>query len=431
MDVKTRTELILKPLGKASAKYYLVLAAAGGALVWLGYAWSYMLEHGLITTGLSDWGSGGGTPWGVYIGSFIWWVGIAHGGIIVSAAVRLFNLKTLKPVARLAELLTVFALMAAMTFILLHLGRPDRVVTSIIPALPWAIASSPLIWDVTVITLYFVLTSTYLLLTLRKDVYALRFRLPGFLSPVHRLLRLGYRPEEDEKVERMAWWLALGVIILAPLLLHGGVIPWLFALLPSMPGWYGSIQGPTFLTIALTSALGGVIIIGYIFRKVYGWKEILPDKTFRTLGAGLALFAMLFLWLQLQQNITGVYAPPVDVEHVMDAKFGVLYWLSIGLVTTAVIYLGAQVLRPSLFSLGRTAIAAALPLMGTLLEKVLFVAEGPLEPAFSLYRAVPGSYWPSWIEFSAVIASVAGVVALFMIIIKVIPVVEVTGGEEG
>ena len=120
----------------------------------------------------------------------------------------------------------------------------------------------------------------------------------------------------------------------------------------------------------------------------------------------------------------------MGVEHVIEAKFSVLYWLSIGLVAVSVAYLGAQLIRPSLFSLGRIVIAAILPLTATLLEKVLFVVEGPLEPAFSLYRAVPGTYSPSWIELSAVLGSVALVVVLFMIFIKVIPVVEVTGEEE-
>jgi molybdopterin-containing oxidoreductase family membrane subunit len=385
----------------------------------------------MITTGLGDWGSGEGVPWGVYIGSFIWWVGIAHGGILVSAAVRLFKLKTLKPVSRIAELLTIFALTMAASFILFHLGRPDRVVTSIIPAYPWTVSSSPLVWDVTVITLYFVLTTTYLLLTLRRDIYLLRDRLPVRFTPIYRLLALGYRPEEDEKVERMAWWLALGVILLAPLLLHGGVIPWLFQLLPAMPGWYSAIQGPTFLSIALTSALGGVIFVGYIFRRVYGWEEVIPDSTFRLLGGGLALFAMLFLWFQLQQVLTGVYAPPIGVEKAMEAKLGTpVFWLTIGLVVAAVVYLGAQVLRPSLFNLSRTVIAGLLPLVATLLEKVLFVVEGTMKPEFGLYRGVPGSYWPSWIEVSAVISSVSLVVILFMAVAKVLPVIEVRG-EEG
>lgn len=411
---------------------YLVLAAAVAGLAFFLYAWAFQLRYGMITTGLADWGSGGGTPLGVYIGSFIWWVGIAHGGIIVSAGVRLLKLKALKPVTRLAEVLTVIALVIAASYIIVHLGRPDRVVTSIIPAYPWTVFSSPLVWDVTVITLYFVMTSTYLTLTVRRDIYDLRGRLPALLSPLYNLLLLGYRPEEDEKVERMAWWLALGLILLAPLLLHGGVIPWLFALLPSMPGWYGAAQGPTFLSIALTSALGSVILVAYIFRRLYDWRDIIPDRAFRWLGGALAVFALLFLWLQLQQIITGVFAPPAGVESSTELKLeNPVYWLALGLVAAAVAYLGAQALFPSLFSLRRTVIFGLMPVVATLLEKILFIVEGLIWPAFGLYRAVPGSYWPSWIEVSSVIGAISLAVILFIVVAKVIPVVEVKAEEEG
>ncbi len=74
-------------------------------------------------------------------------------------------------------------------------------------------------------------------------------------------MTIGYSEKEDQIVERMVWWLALAIIIMAPLLLHGGVIPWLFAVLPGMPAWFGAVQGPQFLTIALTSAISGVIIV--------------------------------------------------------------------------------------------------------------------------------------------------------------------------
>lgn len=242
---------------------------------------------------------------------------------------------------------------------------------------------------------------------------------------------MGYRPEEDEKVERMVWWLALAVIILAPLFLHGGVIPWLFAVIPSMPGWYGGIQGPTFLTIALTSALSGVIVVAYIFRRVYGWEEIIPDSVFQSLTFFLIIFAVLFLWLQVQVILPGSYAPPVGVEEVTQAKIHTpAYWLAIGLVVVAVAYLGAQRLRPSLFSLHRTFIVAFLPLAATLLEKTLFVVEGLMEPRFALYRAIPGVYRPSWVELSSIIGTIALVVIFFALIPKVIPVVEVKAEED-
>lgn len=432
MDTQTRTAHILSPLGKKpSLRYYLLLALAGAILVWFLYAWSFQLRYGLIVTGLGDWGSGGGTPWGAYIGLFIWWVGIAHGGIIISAAVRLFKVKTLKPVARLAELMTIIALTIAATFIIIDLGRPDRVVTSVIRAFPWSIHHSPLIWDVTVITFYFVMTGTYLLLTLRSDIYALRQRLPRLFAPLYRWILYTYHPSEDEKVERMVWWLALGLIILAPLLLHGGVIPWLFQLLPSMPGYFSAIQGPTFLSIALMSALGCVTVIAYIFRRVYGWKDIIPDRTFAMLGGGIALFALLFLWLQLQQILVGTYAPPLGVEKVTMAKLeSPFYWLAIGLVVLTVAYLGAQVLFPRLFNVGRTVVAALMAVLAVLVEKMLFVVEGLMYPAFRLYQAVPGTYWLTWVEISSILFGISLLMIFFMVVAKVLPVIEVKTDEE-
>lgn len=429
MDAPTREAYILRTMGRPSPRFWIVVGAAVGILPWFLYAWSFALRYGLITTGIGDWGSGGGVPWGLFIGSYIWWIGIAHGGIIVSALVRLFNMADLRPVARLAELLTIFALSMAPLFILFHLGRPDRMVVSILRAYPWAVFSSPLLWDVTVITLYFILTATYILLTIRRDLYTIRGKVPPLLAPLHRLLLFGYRPEEDEKVKGMAWWLALCLIILAPLFLHGGVIPWLFAVVGSSPGYYGPVQGPAFLSVALTSALSGIIVVAYIFRRVYGWEEVIPDAVFHRLTFFLIAVGIIFLWFQVQILLTGLYAPPSGVAEVTKAKVAEpAYWAALGLVAIAIAYLGAQKLWPWLFSLHRTFIVAFFPLIATLMEKTLFVVEGNLEREFSIYRAIPGSYWPSWIEVSSLLATIALTVLLFMVVAKVIPVVEVKEG---
>jgi len=431
MDDATRTAAILRPLGRPSSRYLILLAVAALGLLWFASAWSFQLKYGLVVTGLSDWGTGGGVPWGLYVGSFIWWVGIAHGGIIVSASVRLFKLTAFRPVARLAELLTLAALTVAALYIVIHLGRPDRVVTSVLPALPRTIRTSPLAWDVIVITTYFVLTATYLGLTVRADLYALRGRLPRVFAPVYWMLLLGYRPEEDEKVERMAWWLALAVIILAPLFLHGGVIPWLFALLPGTPNWAGAGQGPLFLTIALSSALGSVIVLAYIMRRAYAWEDILDERVFKGLARFLALFALLFLWMQLQEVITGIaMAPAASVAAVESKIEEPLYWVAIGLVGAALAYLALQMLFPRLFSIERTVAAAALPVIGTLIEKTMFVLDGLRFPVFSLYKGVPGEYSPSWVEFSSIVGAFSLVALFFLVMSKVIPMIEVGGQDE-
>jgi Ni/Fe-hydrogenase subunit HybB-like protein len=431
MDSEMRSAVILRPLGRPSSRYLLFVALAGGGALWFAYAWAFQLKYGMITTGLSDWGSGGGVPWGLYVGSFIWWVGIAHGGIIVSASVRLFGIDSFRPVARLAELLTIAALSIAALYILLHLGRPDRVVTSVLPALPTTYRTSPLAWDVLVITAYFVLTATYLGLTVRADLYALRERLPRVFGPVYRMMLLGYRAEEDEKVERMAWWLALAVIVLAPLFLHGGVIPWLFALLPGTPNWAGAGQGPVFLTIALSSALGSIIILAYVVRRAYGWEDLLDDRVFAGLGKFLALFALLFLWMQLQEVITGVAIASASTTEAMQSKIEEpLYWVAIGMVAAALVYLSLQMLFPRLFSVERTVAVAFLPVLGTLIEKTMFVLDGLRFPVFSLYEGVPGGYSPSWVELSTVIGSVSLVALFFLLVSKLLPMIEVGESEQ-
>jgi Ni/Fe-hydrogenase subunit HybB-like protein len=420
-----RTAVILRPLGRPSGRYLLLFALAGAGILWFAQAWAHQLQHGLIVTGIGDWGTGGGIPWGMYVGSFIWWVGIAHGGIIVSAAVRLFRLDDLKSVARMAELLTLAALSMAALYIILHLGRPDRLVTSVLPALPTTIRTSPLAWDVTVITAYFVLTATYVTLTVRADLDAVGGRLPRLFRPLYRLMLVGYRPEEREKVERMAWWLALCLIILAPLFLHGGVIPWLFALLPGLPGWFGAVQGPQFLAAALTSALGAVTVLAYVFRRAYRWEEILPDRAFAALARWMGLFALLFLWLQLQQVITGAAMAPGPVAAATSAKLATpLYWVAMAMLSVVLGYVALQMLFPSLFSVGRTVTVGVMAVVAVLVEKTLFVVEGLMHPVFDLYEGVPGTYTPSWVELSSIVGALSLVVAFFLVVSKAVPLVE-------
>ena len=432
MSTKTpTTDDILRPLQHTSRRFYLLFGAAALAFAVFLVGWTYQLQHGLIVTGLADWGSGGGVTWGLYIGAFIWWVGIAHGGIILSAAVRLLKMDRYMPVARLAELLTIAGLSAAGFYIIVHMGRPDRIVTSIIPNYGTTVHTSPLVWDVTVITLYFVMTATYLGLTLRYDVMRLRDDLPDALDPLYDVMTLGYSETEDRIIERMVWWLALGIIIMAPLLLHGGVIPWLFALMPSMPGWQGGVQGPQFLTIALTSAVAGIIIISSVLRRGYDWYHILTDDVIRGLTLWLGLFALLFIWLQLQQIITGVYAPEVAAGRATAAKITApVYWFAIGLVVIALAYIFAQAVKPQVFTVRRSIVASVLMLAGTLVEKIFFVVEGLMYPHMYMYYGTPGTYFPSIIEMMSIAGTIALCTLFFMGVIKVVPVIELHAIEE-
>ncbi|NUB92038.1 polysulfide reductase NrfD [Haloterrigena sp. SYSU A558-1] len=431
MSTKLPTEEdILRPINTLTKKYFILYGIASLALLAFLVGWAYQLQKGLIVTGLGDWGTGGGSTWGLYIGAFIWWVGVAHGGIILSAAVRLLGMDRYMPIARLAEMTTIGGLSAAGFYILVHMGRPDRMVTSVLGHYHITVNNSPLVWDVTVITAYFVLSATYLGLTLRYDVSRLRDDLPDMFEPVYKLMTIGYTEKEDEVIDRMVWWLAAAVIIMAPLLLHGGVIPWLFALLPAMPGWSGGIQGPMFLSIALMSAISGVMIISYAFRRAYDWEHIITDDIFRGLLLWLGFFTLLFLWFQLQSVLNGVFMGPLSSQHAAEAKMAhPAYQVAMAMMFGTLVFIFLQGIRPALFSKKRALLASGVILTGTLTEKVLFVVEGFFHPTFDIYAATPGTYFPSLIEWLS-LAGTAGLVALlFLNLSKLVPVVELHAVE--
>jgi Ni/Fe-hydrogenase subunit HybB-like protein len=418
-----RLDAILAPLARPTWRWWATLAVALSGLAWFAQAWIFQLQWGLVVTGMGDWGYIGGIPWGFYEGSMIWWIGIGHGGIIISAAVRLFRMHDFAPIARVAELLTLASLANAGLYIIVHLGRPDRVVSSILPNLPTTLQTSPLAWDVMVITLYFVLTATYLTLTLRHDIFTVRDRLPRMFNPLYRVILVGHRPAERAKAESMAWWLALGLIVLAPLFLHGGVIPWLFALLPGTPGWFGPVQGPQFLAAALASALGAVTILAYVLRRVYGWADIIDERVFRSLSRWMGLFALLILWLQLQKVVTGMAMAPESVGYSVNAMVNTpLYWVALAMLAVAVAHVGFQMLAPHRFNIARTAAVGALPLVAIGIEKVLFVIEGLMYPQFNLHG--PGTYSPTWVEWASLIGALSIVALFFLIASKAVPMVE-------
>jgi len=152
---------------------------------------------------------------------------------------------------------------------------------------------------------------------------------------------------------------------------------------------------------------------------------------FRGLTMWLGLFGLLFLWLQLQQVINGIFVEPVAGETAMIARITESWYIiAIGTVTVILAYIFAQAVKPSVFSITRSLVASFLMLFATLTEKILFVYEGLLYPHFSLYDAVAGKYAPSLVELSSLAGTVALCALFFLIVLKLFPVVELHAVED-
>lgn len=428
MSTRYDRDVILRPLEETSLMYYVLLGALLlGALLWLA-GWVYQLSIGVwAATDIGDWGISGQVPWGLYIGGFVWWVGVAHGGIAISAAVRVFKAERFRPIARMSEVLTVLALAMAATNIVLSLGRPDRIFNTIM-VIDSTIRFSPLAWDIVVITMYLVLSLTYLGLSLRREIATLEDELPAMFRPLYGLMTLGYSRAEDQKIDRVLWWLAAAILALVPLL-SGGVVPWLFSLIAAQPGWFGAAAGASMLTEAITSALAGVIIITATFRYVYGWEDLIDDRIFKDLAIGLLMLSLGTIWFTLHDVLTGFYLAPVNIAALTESMLQLeFFWLAIAGLVVSVIGLFVMLGWPDRFFSVPGLVGISVILAVTILnKKTLFVVEGlmfPTEPPLSnLYPT--GAYFPTPLEWWLFGGTILLCALGFVVATKVIPMIEI------
>ena len=145
---------VIRPLERNSRVFYVFMAILLILIGWFLYAWYYQLRNGL---GVTDMRTPVGAAWGVYISNFVFFACMAHGGMAISAAVRLMKLNEYKVIARMGEVLTAVCILLAGLSIVIDLGRPDHAINMIL-YFPQRITTSPLTWDMTVIILYFTLS---------------------------------------------------------------------------------------------------------------------------------------------------------------------------------------------------------------------------------------------------------------------------------
>lgn len=422
---------VLEPLERTTWRYGVALAVIAMITALFLFGWLLQLRNGVVVTGLGDVARGGGIPWGLYIGGFVWWIGVAHGGIAISAAVRVFDVERFRPIARIAELLTIGALAVAALNIVVSIGRPDRIFNTIV-FYPLRMEQSPLSWDIAVITLYLVLSMTYLIFSMRKDVYAFRDRLPDLWGPIYSVVLIGYSPGEEEKVEQMLWWLAVAILALVALI-SGGVVPWLFSLVAAQPGWFGAAAGPSMLVESLTAAIAIVTVVAGVFRYACDW-EFIDDAVFRGLAKVTAFLSLGVLWMLLHDVLPGTYVAPLHVEELTTSMLDLTaFWIAVALVVVPLLYLVASLLGPTIFTVPGVVIASGAIAVGIWIEKVLFVVDGLLHPTVpplsNIYPAA--SYTPTAIELGIALSMFALPALLFAIAVKIVPLVDLPTEEVG
>jgi molybdopterin-containing oxidoreductase family membrane subunit len=305
-----------------------------GFLIWMGfltvsllvclYAYSIQLKTGLGVAGIRDY-----VTWGMYLANFVFFVAASLIGMLISAVLGLIGMKWLTPITRIAETIAVAFAAVAGLVIVSDMGRPERLAYVFLYGRP----QSPILWDVTVITTYFVLSLLLLFLPLIADMAIIHRKvdsLPSWLKPVYKVLSLNFtdNPAQNKIINR-AIRILLILLIPAALSIHT-VTSWLFAV-TSRAGWDSTVFGPYFVSGAFVAGSAAVIIAMFFFRKNYKLQDYLTDLHFNNMGKVLATVSLVYLYFNFNEFLVPGYklkrADAIHLQELFAGKDAILFWV--------------------------------------------------------------------------------------------------------
>ena len=296
LDYKRVDDDILRTLEPPGMGYLLLLLTTITALLIGAFCWRSQILNGI---GLS--GKNNPFGWAVYITDFVFWVGIAHSGTLISAILFLFRAKWRVPIYRLAEAMTVFAVATAGLFPIVHLGRPWNFYW-LLPypnqRFLWVNFRSPLLWDVFAVSTYLTVSVLFFLTGLIPDIAAARDRSTGWRRILYSLTSFGWRGTSKQWRH---WTAAYGFFaaLATPLVLSvHSVVSWDFAM-SIVPGWHTTIFPPYFVAGAIFSGLAMVMTISIPMRKFFHLEAYLTHWHYEKIAqlilftSGIVTFAYL------------------------------------------------------------------------------------------------------------------------------------------
>ena len=415
-------EPYLKPLLRTSKAFYVSVVLAALVLALGLYAFYLQLTLGHVVTGLGII-SAGGVTYGIYIAFAIYFIGISFAGISTSAAVRLLGLEKYKPITRMAELLTVVALILGATSILVDLGNP---LEAPIFFTLYGRLTSPFFYTFSVVMAGYLWASlVYIFLSGRRDAATVRERAPRF-KWFYRLWswRYDFTSEVIQRHEKALWVLSLA--ILPVLVMAHSFLGYVFGLEGGRPGWYSAIQAPAFVVIAGASGISALIIIAAIVRKVFGFKEQISLDVFRGLSNFVGVSVAAYLYFMASEAYTGLYAGLANEEAVYQAIYFGAYapiaWFAVASFIAAFLMIFAMFLRKK-YSLTWIVVAAVLVNLASIAVRYIIVVPSQTNGMMLPWYTV-GTYSPNWVEWSVMAGLFALGYLLYTAVVKIFPIVE-------
>ncbi|HEX6804454.1 MAG TPA: NrfD/PsrC family molybdoenzyme membrane anchor subunit [Terriglobales bacterium] len=294
-------------LRRRTGFFWLALFGGTGFLFsLLMYAIAYLLMEGV-----GIWGVDIPIAWGFAIINFVWWIGIGHAGTLISAILFLLKQSWRNSINRFAEAMTLFAVMCAGLFPLLHLGRPwlfywlfpyPNTMTM------WPNFRSPLVWDVFAVSTYFTVSLLFWYQAVVPDVATLRDEATNpLVKKIYGLLAMGWRNSARHWKRFESGYLLLAALATPLVLSVHTVVSFDFSV-AVMPGWHESIYPPYFVSGAIYSGFAVVLLLAIPIRKFYGLEHLITERHLDNCGQFMLATGLLVTYTYLAEDFFSWYA---------------------------------------------------------------------------------------------------------------------------
>lgn len=411
-----------KPTFKWWALFLIAVSFVGIGLICFVYQ---------VYTGLGVAGYRHPVFWGTYITDFVFWVGIAHSGTLISAILYLFRAKFRMSIYRIAEAMTVFAVLTAGLFPIMHLGRPWNFYW-LFPYPNqrelWINFKSPLVWDVFAVSTYLTISSVFFIIGMIPDIAAIRDKVKEVPRKIiYTILSLGWKGSNWE-------WLHYGRVYLyfaalaTPLVLSvHSVVSWDFAM-GNVPGWHTTIFAPYFVAGAIFSGLGMVITLTIPIRKIFHLEDYITIDNYDGMAkliiftSGIVGYAygveFLMAWY------SGSAAEWGQFKFRAFGEYALFYWVMVICNVVIPLTLWFKRIRHNLKWLFIISIFINIGMWFERFNIIVISLSHEFEPA------AWGVYKISWVEAGITIGSFAWFFMFFLIFIKTLPALSIAELKE-
>ena len=425
LTFQTINTTVLDTLTRPGKAYWCMIALLFCGAVMGASCWAYQIIVGVGVAGMN-------TPvhWGTYLINFVFWVGIAHSGTLISAILFLFRAQWRNPIARAAETMTVFAVCIAGLFPFIHLGRA-WLVFYMLP-LPnqrtlWPNFQSPLMFDVIAISTYLTVSSLFWYTGLLPDLAIIRDRPHGMRKKIFKVLSLGWSGKTGQWINySRAYLLFAGLATPLVISVHS-VVSWDFAL-SVIPGWHTTIFAPYFVAGAIHSGLAMVLTLCIPLRKILKYEALITMNVLESIAKTIVFTGIIVAFSYATEVFIAWYSHnSIEMETFWWRAFGHYapeYWIMVVCNTVIPLLYLSKKIRTHVIPLFIISIFVNI---GMWFERFVIIAGSV---AHDFLPNAWGHYSPTWVEGGIMVGAFSLFFFLFLLFVKHLPSVSMTEMKE-